>query len=400
LPAPLPERSELRHESPRSRLKEARRLVIKAGTNVLCKPNGELALGRIYGLLEELVELHRQGREPIIVSSGAISLGMERLRLDERPGTLAGKQACAAIGQTRLMTVYQQAFDRFGIATAQVLLTEEDFSNRHRYLNLRNTMTRLLEWRVIPIVNENDTVSTSEIESRVDGQEVFGDNDVLSALVASKLGAELLVILSNIDGLYDRPPGGAPGARRIPVVDDVTPEVEALARGASQRGRGGMKTKLRAAKIATHSGTSVVIANGNQAGILGAILAGDDVGTVFAPRRPLSSRKRWIAFATSVAGKVHVNDGARDALIQRQASLLFPGVSKIENEFKDGDIVSILDPRGLEFARGIVNYSSADARGLLGRKGEDPPSRRDDDLKRGAAPLEFIHRDDIVILEE
>ena len=202
------------------------RIVVKIGTNVVCRENGEFAMGRLYSIIEELVDCHRSGKQIILVSSGSISLGMESLRLDDRPETLVDKQACAAIGQTRLMAAYQHALDRSDIATAQVLLTEEDFVHRGRYLNLRNTLTRLLELGVLPIVNENDTVSTSEIETHIEGQGsiVFGDNDVLSALVASKLGAELLILLSDVDGFYDGPPDD-PAANIISTITEITPEI-------------------------------------------------------------------------------------------------------------------------------------------------------------------------------
>ncbi len=384
---------------PRSPVVEARRLVIKIGTNVLCRNDGELALGRVYALVEEIVDARRNGREVILVSSGSIALGMKQLRLAERPVALVDKQACAAVGQSRLMDLYQDAFDRLGVTAAQVLLTEDDFADRARYLNLRNTFSRLLELGAVPIVNENDTVSTSEIETRLEPgtSTVFGDNDVLSALVASKLGADLLVILSDVDGLHDAPPESRPGSRRIPIVETITPELEALAKGGSTRGRGGMRTKLRAARVAVRSGTKVVIARGARPGVLRSVLAGEDVGTLFLPGKRLSSRKRWIAFATTVAGRVHVNEGARDALVDRRASLLFAGISRLEEEFARGEIVSILDQQGHEFARGIVNYSSDEARRLVGRKTDEIVALLRDQGGDGQ-PTEFILRDNIVIL--
>lgn len=387
-----------REPKPRERLQAARRLVIKLGTNVLSRDTGELAIGRVYSLIEEAVDAHRRGKEIILVSSGAISLGMDCLGLKERPETLSDKQACAAIGQIRLMAVYQQALDRFGIRAAQVLLTEEDFTNRRRYLNLRNTFLRLLQFKAIPIVNENDTVSTSEIETHLDDQDrsvVFGDNDMLSALVASKLGADLLIILSDVNGLYDADPDSHPEAKHIPLVEDLTPEIEQLAQDGSVRGRGGMRTKLQAAKVATRSGTMTLIALGSSPGILSRIFAGEEIGTLFLPKKPLSSRKRWIAFATSAAGKVRVNAGAREALVHRRASLLFAGVVALENSFDSGDIVSILDEHGQEFARGMVNCSRAEAQKFLGRKSAEISALSPD----APAPGEFIHRDNIVILE-
>ena len=375
------------------------RIVVKIGTNVVCRENGEFAMGRLYSIIEELVDCHRSGKQIILVSSGSISLGMESLRLDDRPETLVDKQACAAIGQTRLMAAYQHALDRFDIATAQVLLTEEDFVHRGRYLNLRNTLTRLLELGVLPIVNENDTVSTSEIETHIEGQGsvVFGDNDVLSALVASKLGAELLILLSDVDGFYDGPPDN-PTANKISTITEITPEIVSLASGKSRGGRGGMRTKLQAAKIATHSGSRVVLAQGSKPGVIKSILQGEEVGTMFIPRKPLSSRKRWIAFASTVSGTIRVNKGARDALVKRKASLLFAGVDNLDNDFNNGDIVSILDESGDEFARGIVNYSSKDAKDLVGRKSDEIIAIRKT-TEATSYPAEFIHCDNIVILQ-
>jgi glutamate 5-kinase len=369
---------------------------VKLGTNVLSRENGELALGRIHTLIEELVDLQRGGRQVIVVSSGAISLGMERLKMEERPHLLPDKQACAAVGQIRLMAVYQAAFDRYGIVTAQVLLTDEDFADRTRYLNLRNTLQRLLQLGVVPIVNENDTISTSEIETYVDrpGADrtaVFGDNDTLSALVAAKLDADVLVLLTDTDGLYSATPG-EPGAVRIPVVPEVTAEIETMARGGSARGRGGMRTKLRAAKIAARSGVLAVIARGSDPGVLGKVFSGEEVGTVFLPRAGLSGKKRWIGFATSVAGRVRVNAGAREALTRRQASLLFAGVTGLEEEFQRGEVVSVVDEEGTEFARGVVNYSRAEAEPLVGKRSGEIKDR----LESGLG--ELIHRDNMVIL--
>jgi glutamate 5-kinase len=381
----------------RRHLKEARRLVIKLGTNVLSRENGELALGRIHSLIEEVVDLVRSGRQVIIVSSGAISLGMERLAITERSPLLADKQALAAIGQIRLMAVYQEAFDRYGIPVAQILLTEEDFSDRDRYLNLRNTFQRLLQLKAVPIVNENDTVSTLEIESFLgrpgtpDRVPVFGDNDTLSALVAAKLDSDVLILLTDVDGLYSAPPD-EPSAVRIPIVESITPVLEAAAGGGSARGRGGMRTKLQAAKIATRSGVLAVIASGSEPRILKRVLEGTGAGTVFLPRHGLSGKKRWIAFATSIKGRVRVNPGAREALVNRGASLLFAGVTALEEEFRRGDVVGIADESGAEFARGVANYSRADAEPLIGKRSEEIRAR----LAPGNG--ELITRDNIVIL--
>jgi glutamate 5-kinase len=383
-------------------LSDVRRVVVKVGTNVLTRENGELAVGRTHSLIEDIVDLHRRDLQVIVVSSGAISMGMDRLKLTQKPSDLPALQACAAIGQIRLMSVYEQAFRSFDINAAQVLLTEDDFADRRRYLNLRNTLNRLLEDGVVPIVNENDTVSTSEIEARPEADErtdgnVFGDNDRLSALVMSKLAAGLLVLLSDVDGLYgdydaigDR--AGASETRPLSCVERLTPEIEALARDSSGRGRGGMISKLQSIKIALQAGGLAVIANGMTPGLLPRVLAGEDIGTLFLPERRLTSRKRWLAHASSPAGRVLVNTGARDALVERSSSLLFAGVTAIEGEFDRGDVVVIASACGGEIGRGKVNYGTTEARLFIGKHSTAIASAT------GRGEEEFIHRDNMVIL--
>ncbi|HVR73000.1 MAG TPA: glutamate 5-kinase [Planctomycetota bacterium] len=379
-----------------------RRLVVKVGTNVLTRETGEMNVERVGGLVEDLVELHGRGFQVIVVSSGAISMGMDRLGLRERPSSLPDKQACAAVGQVRLMSVYEEAFRRSGIATAQILLTEDDLSSRVRYLNLRNTVSRLLEHKVVPIFNENDTVSTSEIEATPEAaggfrKQVFGDNDRLSALVMSKLGADLLILLSDVEGLYPLAPSGGDGPgddatrRPLSMVSEITPEIEAMARGASSRGRGGMQSKLQSIRVALDGGGLAVIAPGGRRGVLQAILSGEDVGTIFLSKRRIPSRKRWIAHATAPAGRVIVNAGARKAMVERRSSLLFAGVSRAEGDFKRGDVVVIVDDGGIEFARGIVNYSARDALPLLGKRSEEILRIAGEDYE------ELITRDNIVV---
>jgi len=349
-------------------LKNARRVVVKLGSNLFFDSNGELALERIASLIEDLAEARLSGLQIITVSSGAVAMGASVLKMKSQSALLAQKQSFAAVGQSRLMNIYEQGFNRFGLTPAQVLLTEEDFSNRKRYLNLRNTLLTLLEMGVIPIINENDTVATSELEV-TDRNASFSDNDKLSALVMSKLEAQLLILLSDVDGLYTDNPRDNPNAVRIPEVDAITPEVAALAGRKSSRGRGGMATKLQAAEIAMNSGGMAVIANGTSPGILRRIFAGESEGTLFAGKsEALSGKRRWIAFASSVAGRIHINAGAMEAITRKNASLLFPGITQIDNEFESGDVVAILNPDGTEIARGIANYSSADATKLMGKQ--------------------------------
>lgn len=358
-------------ESPRSRVAASRRVVVKVGTNVVMRDDSGLALGRLYGLIESIASQRRAGREMLVVSSGAVGLGAQRLGLPGKPKTLAAKQACAAIGQGRLMSVWSEAFEKLGLVAAQVLLTEDDFASRSRYLALRATLDELLALGAVPVLNENDTVGTTELASEKGRPAVFGDNDKLSALVMSKTGADLLVILSDVDGLYTANPARSQGARRIPLVPEVTPAVRALADGASSRGRGGMATKLEAAAIATASGGLAVIASGRSPGVLDAVLSGQDVGTLFLPREALTGKRRWIAYAAVVSGTLRVNAGAREALVRRKASLLPAGVTSLSGEFEKGNVVSIEGPDGAEIARGIVNYGRADAEKLVGhRSGE------------------------------
>ncbi|HVO50933.1 MAG TPA: glutamate 5-kinase [Thermoanaerobaculia bacterium] len=271
----------------RQRLGEARRIVVKAGTNVIMRDDGAVALGRLYGLIESVATLKKQGRHVLIVSSGAVGLGAQRLRLEKKPGSLALKQACAAIGQSRLMSVYEEGFEKMGLTSAQVLLTEDDFADKARFQNLSATLEKLFELGAVPILNENDTVSTAELVSP-DGKSasrgLFGDNDRLSALVMSKVKADVLVILSDVDGLFTGNPAVDKAARLIPVVREVTDEIARYADGGSARGRGGMASKLDAAAIATRSGGLAVIANGRTPGILDRLFGGEPVGTLFVPQ--------------------------------------------------------------------------------------------------------------------
>ena len=380
---------------------EARRVVIKLGTAVLMRDDGRIALSRFYSFVEAIADLKRQGREVLIVSSGAIGLGAERLGITRRAQLLPVKQALAAIGQGRLMSLYSDAFERLGITTAQVLLTEEDFSNRKRYLNLRGTLVKLIELGALPIINENDTVSTAELESLDSAPRVkinFGDNDKLSALVASKIEADLLVILTDVEGLYTADPGSSEEAALIPLVEEITPEIEDLARGGSHPsrvGRGGIKTKLEAARISTRSGCAAVIASGKLPGVITRVVAGEEVGTLFLPQPGLPGKRRWIAFATSVKAALVVNEGARRALEERKGSLLAAGVLEVRGGFERGDVVSIIDEQEREFARGIVNYSSAEARKISGLR-----SDRIDELIENRSYDALITRDNIAFLEK
>jgi glutamate 5-kinase len=377
----------------RDRVRDAKRVVIKLGSSLFFNDSGNVALGRIFSFIEDIAEARLNGRQVIVVSSGAVALGSNALKMKSSSALLVQKQAFAAVGQSRLMNLYEQGFAKYGLNAAQVLLTEEDFSNRTRYLNLRNTLLKLLEMGVVPVINENDTVSTNELEI-TERSPSFGDNDKLSALVMSKLEAQALILLSDVDGLFTDNPRTNREAALIAEVDEITPEIEALATGKSLRGRGGMSTKLQAARIAMNSGGMAVIANGSKAGVLRRILAGETEGTLFLGKaETLSSKRRWIAFASSVAGRIHINEGALNAILKKNASLLYAGVTRVESEFDLGDVVSIVGPNGQEVARGIVNYSSSDAAKLVGK--------HSDEIARVASAKNYdavITRDNIAFL--
>ncbi len=354
-------------------LKNANRIVFKIGTNVLASNKGNLSLSTIYSFIEDVAELHAQGKEVIIVSSGAIGIGKKKLKIDSSADMVSLKQACAAVGQGHLMYIYEEGFDKFDIITAQVLLTEDDFSQRQRYLSLRNTLNELLKLKVIPIINQNDTVSTSEIEEYKHNnvKVCFGDNDKLSALVASKLDADLMVILSDIDGLFDKNPKTNADAKLIPLVKEISPEIEALGFEASQNGRGGMKTKLEAANVVTHSGNYAVIVNGERSHVINKMFGGNFYGTLFLPVENLSGKKRWIAYATNITGSIKVNNGAKKALVEDFSSLLSIGIAGVVNFFQSGDVISIVDENDEEFARGIVNYSSEECLKIMGKHSDE-----------------------------
>jgi glutamate 5-kinase len=379
----------------RERVRDARRVVIKLGSSLFFNDSGNLALGRIFSFIEDIAEARLNARQVIVVSSGAVALGANAIKAKTAPSLVVQKQAFAAIGQSRLMNLYEQGFGKFGLTAAQVLLTEEDFSNRTRYLNLRNTLLALLEMGVVPVINENDTVSTNEL-AVTDRSPSFGDNDKLSALVMSKLEAQLLILLSDVDGLFTDNPHTNRDAKLISEVHEITPDIEALASGKSAKGRGGMSTKLQAARIAMNSAGMAIVANGKQTAVLKRVLAGEDEGTLFVGRSDtLSGKRRWIAFASSVAGRIHINQGALDAIMKKNASLLYAGVTRIENEFDHGDVVAIVGPGGQEVGRGIVNYSSVDAAKLVGK--------HSDEIARLASSKNydaFITRDNIAFLEQ
>lgn len=353
-------------------LKTVSRLVVKVGTGVLTDARKQPDTAQMEQLVAQLAAQRRAGRQVALVTSGAVGAGMGALGYARRPSELAEKQACAAVGQSRLMAAYDKLFARHGLVVAQVLLTHADLEHHERHLNARNTLVTLLDKGVVPIINENDAVSFTEIK--------FGDNDKLSALVASLLPADLLVILTTVDGVVEN--FGRPGARVLPVIADITASVEKLAGGTdSETAVGGMKSKVEAAQITVRSGIPLVIASGLKPDTLARVLAGESEGTLFVPRdRKLRSRKRWIAFFHHTKGALFVDAGARKALREQGRSLLPPGVLRCEGNFRAGDVVRVCDADGMEFARGLVKHDAASVAAGCPRREV------------------LVHRDDLVVL--
>jgi glutamate 5-kinase len=346
-------------------LKTVKRVVIKIGSRVLTDLDGALDMAVFGKICDEIACLRQQGREVVVVSSGAIAAGRSELGLMDKPRTIPQKQAAAAVGQTRLMQAYECAFAPHSLKTAQVLLTSEDLGSRQRFLNARATIDALLGFGIIPIINENDTVVVDEIK--------FGDNDNLSALVTNVAEADLLLVLTDIEGFYSADPNSHPDAVLIPLVKGITPEVERAAGGSgSSVGTGGMATKVAAAKKAGKNGVSTIIVSGKQSGIIVAALKGEEVGTLFLPSvTRLNRRKHWIAYTLKPSGKIVVDDGARNALLKRGKSLLPSGIVRLEGRFERGACVRLCSLDGVEFARGLSDYSSGESNRLVGCKSSE-----------------------------
>jgi len=372
--------------SPRQELvRRARTIVVKVGTNVLSTDDDRLDSDRIASLAEQIRRLVESGRKVVLVSSGAIGAGMGLLGLRERPKDLSHLQAAAATGQAHLIHLYDKHLRPHGFHAAQLLLTANDFKSRARYLNVRNTLLTLAEFPTVPIVNENDTVSTEEIK--------LGDNDRLAAMVANLIRADLLIVLSVVDGLLTGDPTD-PASQRIPLVERFDEELMSLV-GASKssRGTGGMRTKLEAVQTATAVGTNVMIANGKRPQILDEIFAGEDVGTLFlAEQEAVPAWKRWIGYTLPPKGKLVLDDGARRAVEQQGKSLLAIGVTAVEGDFEKGEVVSLVDLRGEEFARGLTNYDSGTAGRVAGKRADEISA-----LLGAMRYDEVIHRDNLVV---
>jgi len=368
-------------------LKQAKRVVVKIGSSLVASRQAGLKAERIDQLADEIAALRAGGREVLLVSSGAIVSGIEKLGLTSVPKSLPVKQAAAAVGQSRLMWAYEKAFERTGLKVAQVLLTHQDLADRRRFLNSRHTLTTLLGFGVIPIINENDTVAVEEIR--------VGDNDTLAGQVAHLVDADVLVILSDVDGLFTEDPRRNAAAALIPLVTEVTKDIERRAGGArSVEGTGGMITKVQTARKAAEYGVGTLIINGEQPGLLPAVFEGEEGGTFFLPRgRRLTSRKHWIAFTLKAKGHLVLDAGAVDALVRRGKSLLPSGIVAVNGHFDVGDPVTCVGPDGKDVAKGLVNFSSETVDRMKGLKTSEVQKAM------GAQEYEeVIHRDNLVIL--
>jgi glutamate 5-kinase len=368
-------------------LRGARRVVVKIGSQILSSGSG-IEEARLRGLVGELAALHDQNKEIVVVSSGAVAAGMARLGRRQRPKTIPEKQALAAVGQIKLMALYERHFSKFGKSVAQVLLTHEDLANRQRYLNAKHTFQMLLEASIIPIVNENDTVAVEEMK--------FGDNDHLSALAATLLAADLLVILSDVEGVYDRDPRLHDDARIIPLIGDVKDVKEKiLGESRSVFGTGGIVTKIGAAEKAAAAGITTMIATGLRAGVLTQVFdPGVELGTLILPEQNrLTHRKHWIAYNLKPAGDIVVDTGAYDALVHKKKSLLPSGLKEVRGSFGAGDCVRCLDLDEREFARGLVSYSAQELNRIKGLH-----TSNIEKVLGYKAYDEIIHRDDLVLL--
>jgi glutamate 5-kinase len=370
----------------RTEIAAARRWVVKVGSALLTDDGRGLDQGMIGRLADQLVALRANGCEVVLVSSGAVAAGIVRLGWKARPHRLHDLQAAAAVGQSILVQSYENAFMRHGVASAQVLLGHDDVIARDRYLNARGTLNTLLGLGVVPVVNENDTVVTDEIR--------FGDNDTLAALVANLIDADALLLLTDQQGLYDEDPRHNPDAVLVGQCDVHAPQLDAMAGEGGALGRGGMVTKLRAARLAARSGTETVIASGREAGILGRVAAGESVGTwLRTGKQPQNARKQWLASMVQIQGSLELDEGAVRVLRESGRSLLAVGVRGVDGDFERGDMVSCRDPLGREVARGLVNYSAADTRRIMGL-----PSSRIEGILGYLLEEELIHRDNLVLV--
>ena len=370
-------------------LRTRNKIVIKIGTNLLADKEKGINLERMNEIAKNVASLQRRGKQVVLVSSGAIGAGVAALKMKGSPKTIPEKQATAAIGQPLLMEAYENAFRKQECTIAQILLTKDDFTNRARYLNAKNTFSVLLDKGVVPIINENDTVAVEEIK--------LGDNDNLSALVANLIEADLLIILSDIDGLFSDDPTKNYNAELIPIVEKITPQLEKLAKSSkTELSTGGMITKIQAAKRCVSAGIAMIIANGKNPKALEEIFSGDFTGTLFLPvEKKLNVRKKWIGFVSHANGYIVVDDGAKNALLKRQKSLLPSGILEVHGEFKAHDTISVRDMEGTEIAKGVTGFSSMDLGKIKGKKTSELEK-----ILNCKSCDEVIHRDNLVLIGE
>lgn len=384
----------------RSHLRTAQRIVVKLGTHVVTHPKAGLAIGRLSNIIESVATLQHQGKHMILVSSGAVGMGQRLLSLPDRPRSLGMVQACAAVGQGQLIAFYSQIFKQLDIQTAQVLLTQNDFRERDRLLCLRTTLMRLIELGVVPIINENDSVSVRELIEYDAGssgslKREFGDNDGLSARVATVLDADLLVLLTDVDGVFTANPSHESSAERIDEIVDIDENIKALAQGSSIGGTGGMLSKLEAASLATSNATSVLITSGHIPQVLERALQAESLGTLFPAKNRRATHHRSILFAGAASGALIANQGALTALCQQKASLLPAGLLAVEGDFAQGDIVEVRDAKGHVFARGLVNYDARACNKLIGKQSSEIAR-----LIGWKGYNALISRDNLVLLSE
>ncbi len=370
----------------RQELGQSRRWVIKVGSSLVTRDGQGLDHEQIAAWVEDICHLREEGRQIALVSSGAVAEGLSRLGWNSRPESLNDLQAAAAIGQMGLVQTYESCFQQHAVHTAQVLLTHDDMANRRRYLNARSTLSRLLDLGIVPVVNENDTVAMEEIQ--------FGDNDRLAALTANLIEADMLVILTDQEGMFDADPRFNLDAKLLDRINAEDKSLEAIASGSGALGRGGMITKVQAARLAARSGTATLVAGGRVQGVLAQISRGEPKGTLFCPaNEPLAARKQWLAGHTVIPGSLQLDDGAVNVLRQSGCSLLPVGVKRVFGKFQRGEIVACVDASGREIARGLVNYSSGEVEKIKGQ-----PSRAIRELLGYIDEMELIHRDNLVLV--
>jgi len=371
----------------RNSIKNSKRWVVKVGSSLVTNNGLGLDLDAIEKWASQLVAMQSSGIDVVLVSSGAVAEGVTRLGLKSRPKQVHMQQAAAAVGQMGLVQAYESCFMRHGVHAAQILLSHDDLSNRTRYLNARSTLTTLLEMAVVPVVNENDTVATAEL--------CFGDNDTLAALVANLINADVMVVLTDQDGLFDADPRLSPDAKLIPIASAKDGSLTAMAGKGSSLGRGGMLTKLSAAKLAARSGTNTIIANGKEEQVLSRLLQGEELGTLLeADDEPVTARKQWLASQLTLKGKLVLDEGAVKVLRDSGRSLLAVGIEQVSGSFSRGEVVSCVDETGIEVARGLVNYTSDEIEKLKGCS-----SGKIEQLLGYAGEEEIIHRDNLILGE-